>query len=326
MTKAEENEIDIIVPTKKPEEKAEAKPAKAPKAEAKPQQPKTEAKPAEAPKAEAKPQQPKAEAKPAEAPKAEAKPQQPKAETKPAEAPKAEEPKTETKPVSGPPVSAEEAARQAASEDALDRDLENARRQKLKEEAYLKHQREMELKKEEERLAKAEQAKQRQISAMEAAKKREETKAAEEAQQKAEAPTAAPAPAKSTKKKNATARYFNRTLMSMNAAKGLAVALVVVLLAYGGAFIYVNSQNEEIYSDLEKKLTGQSRLVSDSSIQYEIPDTSPLSAEEKTSLGLNEGLEDSDCDGLTDYYEINVSRPIPQIPTPTETVCWTDVR
>ncbi|UKI16526.1 MAG: hypothetical protein L6V87_00995 [Ruminococcus sp.] len=86
--------------------------------------------------------------------------------------------------------------------------------------------------------------KQRQISAMEAAKKREETKAAEEAQQKAEAPAAAPAPAKSTKKKNATARYFNRTLMSMNAAKGLAVALVVVLLAYGGAFIYVNSQNE----------------------------------------------------------------------------------
>ena len=295
LDKAEENEIDIIVPTKKPEEKAEAKPAKAPKAEAKPQQPKTEAKPAEAPKAEAKPQQPKAE-------------------TKPAEAPKAEEPKTETKPVSGPPVSAEEAARQAASEDALDRDLENARRQKLKEEAYLKHQREMELKKEEERLAKAEQAKQRQISAMEAAKKREETKAAEEAQQKAEAPTAAPAPAKSTKKKNATARYFNRTLMSMNAAKGLAVALVVVLLAYGGAFIYVNSQNEEIYSDLEKKLTGQSRLVSDSSIQYEIPDTSPLSAEEKTSLGLNEGLEDSDCDGLTDYYEINVSKTDPANP------------
>lgn len=149
---------------------------------------------------------------------------------------------------------------------------------------------------------------------MEAAKKREETKAAEEAQQKAEAPAAAPAPAKSTKKKNATARYFNRTLMSMNAAKGLAVALVVVLLAYGGAFIYVNSQNEEIYSDLEKKLTGQSRLVSDSSIQYEIPDTSPLSAEEKTSLGLNEGLEDSDCDGLTDYYEINVSKTDPANP------------
>ncbi len=304
LDKAEENEIDIIVPTKKPEEKAEAKP----------QQPKTEVKPAEAPKAEAKPQQPKTEAKPAEAPKAEAKPQQPKTEAKPAEAPKAEEPKTETKPVSGPPVSAEEAARQAASEDALDRDLENARRQKLKEEAYLKHQREMELKKEEERLAKAEQAKQRQISAMEAAKKREETKAAEEAHQKAEAPAAAPAPAKSTKKKNATARYFNRTLMSMNAAKGLAVALVVVLLAYGGAFIYVNSKNEEIYSDLEKKLTGQSRLVSDSSIQYEMPDTSPLSAEEKTSLGLNEGLEDSDCDGLTDYYEINVSKTDPANP------------
>ena len=43
LDKAEENEIDIIVPTKKPEEKAEAKPAEAPKAEAKPRQPKTEA-------------------------------------------------------------------------------------------------------------------------------------------------------------------------------------------------------------------------------------------------------------------------------------------
>lgn len=42
LDKAEENEIDIIVPTKKPEEKAEAKPAEASKAEAKPQQPKTE--------------------------------------------------------------------------------------------------------------------------------------------------------------------------------------------------------------------------------------------------------------------------------------------
>ena len=51
LEKTEENEIDIIVPTNKPEEKAEAKPAEAPKAEAKPEQPKTEAKPAEAPKA-----------------------------------------------------------------------------------------------------------------------------------------------------------------------------------------------------------------------------------------------------------------------------------
>lgn len=326
LEKAEEKEIDIAVPAKessekpaeapktesKPaqQEKAETKPAEAPKAESKPaQQEKAEAKPAEAPKAESKPvQQEKAETKPTEAPKAESKPaQQEKTETKPAEAPKAE-----TKPVSGPPISAEEAARRAASEDALDRDLENARRQKLKEEAYLKHQREMELKKEEERLAKAEQAKQRQISAMEAAKKREETKAASEAQQKAAAPAPAAAPVK--KKKSATARYFNRTLMSMNAAKGLAVALVIVLLAYGGAFIYVNSQNEELYSDLEKKLTGQSRLVSDSSIQYEMPENAPLSAEEKTSLGLNEGLEDSDCDGLTDYYEINVSKTDPANP------------
>ena len=326
LEKAGEKEIDIAVPAKesaekpaeapktesKPaqQEKAETKPAEAPKAESKPaQQEKAEAKPAEAPKAESKPvQQEKAETKPTEAPKAESKPaQQEKTETKPAEAPKAE-----TKPVSGPPISAEEAARRAASEDALDRDLENARRQKLKEEAYLKHQREMELKKEEERLAKAEQAKQRQISAMEAAKKREETKAASEAQQKAAAPAPTAAPVK--KKKSATARYFNRTLMSMNAAKGLAVALVIVLLAYGGAFIYVNSQNEELYSDLEKKLTGQSRLVSDSSIQYEMPENAPLSAEEKTSLGLNEGLEDSDCDGLTDYYEINVSKTDPANP------------
>lgn len=72
--------------SKLPEDKI--KQAEPPKAEA--------AKPAEAPKADAKPAEP---AKPAEAPKADAKPAEaPKADAKPAEAPKADAPKADAKP------------------------------------------------------------------------------------------------------------------------------------------------------------------------------------------------------------------------------------
>ena len=148
---------DIIVPKPSADTAPKAEEKSAPKAEAKP-----------APRAEDK-SVPKAEDK--SAPRAEDKPA-PKSEDKPA--PKAEEkpaPKNEAKPVpkeeedalsSGPMISAAEAQRRAVAEDALDRDLAAARKKKLQEEAYNKRQRELEMKKEAERLDRAEQAKQRQ--------------------------------------------------------------------------------------------------------------------------------------------------------------------
>lgn len=241
--------------------------------------------------------------------------QVPKKEAEPAESPEREskpssEPQKLIKQPSGPPLTPEEAAARAAMEDALDRDLENARRKKLREEAYLKRQREMEAKKEAERIAKAEQAKQRQINAAQMAKKLEETKAAEAEEQAAKTVSPKPAP----KKQGSAVKSFNNTLNSMAAIKGVAVAVVIALLAYGGSFIYVNSQNEKFYSELETKLNGQSKLVSDSSVEYSIPEASPLSLEQKSTLGLEAGLADSDKDGLTDYYEINVSKTDPLNP------------
>ena len=82
---------------------------------------------------------------------------------------------------SGPMISKEEAERRSRAEDALDRDLAAARRKKLQEEAYNKHQRDLEMQKEAERLARAEQAKQRSDSVQETAKKRAELKAAQAA-------------------------------------------------------------------------------------------------------------------------------------------------
>ncbi|MCM1524800.1 MAG: hypothetical protein NC120_10115, partial [Ruminococcus sp.] len=192
----------------------------------------------------------------------------------------------------GMPISASEAERQAASEDALDRDLEAARKKKLREEAYHKRQREEEAKREAERIARAEKIMERQQNAAEAA--------AQKAQQakKAEAETAAsnaaaPAAQKESsqpKKKNAVARYFNRRLFSMAAARAVVIGLVIVLLAYGGAFIYVNSRNEIFFKELETRLNSQSRLVSDESIPYTISPASQLNADEKLKDGLALGL------------------------------------
>ena len=208
----------------------------------------------------------------------------------------------------GMPISEAEAKRIASFEDALDRDLEAARRKKLKEEAYYKHQREMEAQKEAERIARAEKAKERQVNAAAAAKKLQEAKAALEATEK----KAQEAKQAAVPKTNAVARYFNNTLLSMAAGRAVAVIVIIAIIAYGGAFIYVNSENEKFYSELETKLTGQTRLVTDASIAYDIPEFVPISLDEKRAAGLSESLADTDKDGLSDYYEINTSHTDPK--------------
>lgn len=297
----------------KSEPKAEAKPE--PKAEAKSElkaevksEPKAEAKSES--KAEAKPE-PKAETKPE--PKAEAKPE-PKAEAKP-------ESKAEAKPESkaaqhknpdGMPISAAEAERQAASLDALDRDLANARKKKLQEEAYAQRQRDIEKKKEEERLAKAEQARQRHINAAAMVSKKEE--AEKEIAQQAVQPSQAKKPSAPKRRKNAVAKSFNRNLSSMAAGRAAAVLLIVTAIAYGGAFMYVRSQNDEFYGELGTKLSGQGSIIDADSVPYSIPSNAALSADEKSAFELCEFLADSDKDGLTDEYEIKTSKTDPLNP------------
>ena len=269
-----------------------------------------------APKTENKPA-PKAEQKPA--PKAEDK-AAPKAENKPA--PKAEEktaPKAENKQVmtaeetlsSGPMISDAEAARRARAEDALDRDLAAARKKKLQEEAYNKHQRDMEMQKEAERLSRAEQAKQRQDNVQEMARKRAELKAAQEAIAASEAKAAANTAAEAARRKHNANKRFNRAILSMKAGKAVLVIVILLILAYAGAFIYVGAKNDEFYTELENKLNSRSQIVSNEEESYEVPEISPLTAEQKDDLGLYRFLADSDCDGLSDEYEMKVSHTDP---------------
>lgn len=314
---AHEAEADLEEDVSAEKAKAEEKPTEKAKTEEKSaEKPKKEEKSPEKAKAEEKPaEKDKAEEKPTEKVKAEEKPiEKPKAKEKPAEKPKAEE-KTIHRAPDGMPISAAEAARQAASEDALDRDLQAARKKKLKEEAQNKRQREEEAKKEAERIAQAEKVMERQRNAAEvAAQKAEAAKKAEEAAKEASAANPAPAQKTSAKKKNPVARYFNRQLLSMAAARYVAVVLVIAIVAYGGAFVYVNSQNEVFYSELETRLNNQSRLVSDESIPYELPLASQLNADEKLGKNLSLGVADTDKDGLTDYYELNISDTDPLNP------------
>lgn len=259
-----------------------------------------------APKAEEK-TTPKAEEK--AAPKAEEK-TAPKAEEKPA-------PKAEEKPVpkedkdalsSGPMISAAEAQRRAVAEDALDRDLAAARKKKLQEEAYNKRQRELEMQKEAERLSRAEQAKQRQDNVQEMAKKRAELKAAQEAIAASEAKAAANTAAA---RKNKSNKRFNRAILSMKAGKAVLVAVILIILAYTGAFIFVGTKNDAFYTELESKLSSRSRVVANEESDYTVPDVSPLSTEQKNNLGLYDFLADSDRDGLSDNYELTVSKTDP---------------
>ena len=260
-----------------------------------------------APEAEEKPS-PKAEEK--SAPKAEEKPA-PKAEEKPA--PKAEEKRVMTAEEtlsSGPIISEAEAARRARAEDALDRDLAAARKKKLQEEAYNKHQRDMEMQKEAERLSRAEQAKQRQDNVQEMARKRAELKAAQEAIAASEAKAAANNAEAAARKKNANKR-FNRAILSMKAGKAVLVIVILLILAYAGAFIYVGAKNDEFYTELETKLNSRSQIVSNEDESYSVPKISSLTAEQKDALGLYRFLDDSDQDGLSDNYELTVSNTDP---------------
>lgn len=212
---------------------------------------------------------------------------------------------------SGPMISEAEAERRAQALDALDRDLAVAREKKLREAAYNKRQQEIEMQKEAERLARAQQAQQRHDNVQEMAKKRAELKAAQEAISASEAKAAAIKASDEAARKIKNNKRFNRTLLSMKAGKAVLVIVILLILAYAGAFIYVGSENDKYYTELEAKLNSRSRIVTNEDSSYIIPEISPLSSEEKASAGLSQFLADSDMDGLSDFYEINDSHTDP---------------
>lgn len=215
-----------------------------------------------------------------------------------------------------PPLTPEEEARIAQAEDVLDRDLENARKKKLREEAYNKRLRESERKSEAERLERARQAEERAHNAQDAARKRAELRAAQaaiDASQKSAADIAE-AEKNAAKRKKLINKAFNRNIAVMRAGKFFLVIFILLITAYFGAFVYVRSENDKYYAEIEPKLGNNNRIVDTQSKSYRISPQSPLSSEEKLSKGLCEWLSDSDSDGLSDYYEINTSHTDPNNP------------
>ncbi len=170
-------------------------------------------------------------------------------------------------------------------------------------------------------LAKAEQAKQRSANAKSAGSRKALEKAATSSMDAAannsdNAQTVSGAVSHGSKpvKRRSPFSSFNNTLMSMAAGRFLAALIVILAMCYVGAFIYIGTVNDALFEQMDTRLTGQSKLVTDSSIEYDVPAVSPYTLSEKTSKGLAVGLADTDKDGLTDDYEINVSGTDPKNP------------
>ncbi|MGN1090516.1 MAG: hypothetical protein ACI4Q6_08965, partial [Huintestinicola sp.] len=243
----------------------------------------------------------------------------PKTEEPKKEIPKAEEPKNEaaqpelpkTAP-DGRPLTEDEAKQMAAAEDALDRDLASARKKRLQEEAFYKHQRDIELKREAERIEQAKKVEERHIQAREAAQKRAAAEAAAAADPDNIKRKEAEGAAKAALKNAMSAKYYNKSLNSMASARALVVCIVVLVIAYVGAHLYVNGLNNDYYTELDRKLTNQNRVISTSSVEYSVPEVSPFSEEDKLRNNLTLFLVDSDKDGLTDKYELEVSGTNPK--------------
>lgn len=227
---------------------------------------------------------------------------------------------------SGPVISEEERARMAAAEDALDRDLAAARRKKEQEIEFMAQMREKEKQLEDERLSRARAVQQRHAHAAEvAAQKAEEAAAKKKAAENTYSPEklsnkavltgGASSHGTNAVRTGVRERQFNNTLLSMAAMRLIAIFVVMLIGLYVAAFIYAKNINEDFFESLSSRLSNQNKLVSDSSIPYEIPeDLTSLTFTEKKNRALSVGLADSDKDGLTDEYEINVSGTGPGVP------------
>ncbi|MCR5167883.1 MAG: VWA domain-containing protein [Oscillospiraceae bacterium] len=93
--------------------------------------------------------------------------------------------------------------------------------------------------------------------------------------------------------------------------KGITVAFVLAGIAYAGCLIYAKSQNDEYIESMEKELIGIA-ATSTTEAEKTYKTDGKLSIEEKKASELTLFLPDTDKDGLSDYYEINVSGTDPK--------------
>ena len=97
----------------------------------------------------------------------------------------------------------------------------------------------------------------------------------------------------------------------MNIIKGVTVLVVVAGIAYAGGLVYAKNLNDTFIESMEKELMGIASAGANEENDTHITD-GKLSDEEKEALGLAKYLPDTDKDGLSDYYEINVSKTDPK--------------
>lgn len=94
----------------------------------------------------------------------------------------------------------------------------------------------------------------------------------------------------------------------VNVLKGLTITVVILGLVYAGGLIYMKILNDKYIDDMEKDLMG---ISSEHTLDKTIVTKGNLTAEEKESLSLSVYLPDTDKDGLSDDYELNVSKTDP---------------
>lgn len=193
--------------------------------------------------------------------------------------------------------------------DALDRDLEIAKKNKEKELLEQQKAHEEELRKEKEFLEKAENNRKK----AEEAKEREQ----KEREQKAISDKAAKSKSEEQKKSSSDFTPIEKVqkekdpYLGMKIIRGVTAAVVILGIAYAAGLIYTKDINEEYIKDMESDLMGISIGSSDEGNEtYKLPDDS-MSKEEKLENNLSLYLPDSDKDGLSDEYELNVSKTDP---------------
>lgn len=208
----------------------------------------------------------------------------------------------------GQPEPEEKQDKTAQAIDALDRDLERAvqRREHKKQEEEEKKR--LEREKEAEFIEKMN--KEREADAL----RKEREKALEKKnREEADAPPEvkkAETEDNEKKKKNVRIREKN-TALGINLIRGCAAVVILAIAAYCGGLLYVKNINDEYIKSMERDLMGISAAGEWEESGAYTNTRDKLSAEEKGALSLSQFLPDSDKDGLSDHYEINVSKTDP---------------
>lgn len=185
--------------------------------------------------------------------------------------------------------------------DALDRDLAKAKSKKEQELREEEEKRRREKAKEAEYLEKAKKA-QEQAALREERARELEKQNREREKEKEEKPVVSEV--KPVKRER-------NPMLGMNIIKGLTVFVVILGVAYAGGLIYTRNLNDGYIKEMERDLMGISAAGEADDNYYDEYFPDELSSEEKQARALSAFLPDSDKDGLSDYYEINVSKTDP---------------